>query len=221
MSSSGYLPPDCYRLRSFRQKQRETASLKTLISTLISTASLKFPLQPRHVQHYTTPKMNPTHAFATDRTLFEAEMESLITGGAAAAARNGTSVRPSKRLKTESLPIRNSIAVPSKADEDHVHTSRQGLVRSDATAPTSGSSTPTAPRAYMNGKKPWQAPSNAVRRQWASGDEDVDYESMLEFRRKEKLDNVDRYVPNGGKHNSFRTVTATGMKLTSPSPEPI
>lgn len=57
---------------------------------------------------------------------------------------------------------------------------------------------PHAPAHHPRDDKTWATQRNAVRRQWDPRKDDLEYEALLELRRSEKIDNIDRYVPIPG-----------------------
>ncbi|KAK5124187.1 hypothetical protein LTR85_001890 [Meristemomyces frigidus] len=57
---------------------------------------------------------------------------------------------------------------------------------------------PRIPAHPSHNDRTWATQRNAVRRQWDTTKDDLEYEALLELRRNEKVANVDRYVPPPG-----------------------
>ncbi|TKA23084.1 hypothetical protein B0A50_07401 [Salinomyces thailandicus] len=50
-------------------------------------------------------------------------------------------------------------------------------------------------------QKTWLTSRNAVRRQWDTRKDDLEYDNLLELRRTERVNNVDRYVPSSTRNS--------------------
>ena len=107
---------------------------------------------------------------------------------------NIVNVHPSRRQLLSLPNARATRKVPSHPRESHRQGSQDTTLWYRADKDTAGSGV-----VYQNGgtaqTRTWQTLSNSVRRQWDDRKDDLDYEFLVEQRRKEKLTNVDRYVP--------------------------
>lgn len=170
--------------------------------------------------------MEPQDALWTDRSVFESELDGLIDSAiksetSPSLKRPAVQDHPSKRVKTEQEP---EDFEPIENYSLHVHPSRKVLLdRPDAPKVRDRSSpsgrwdhnrfastlnpisnhnnlgnVPMHRQSSRNGRPngTWPTLSNTVRRQWDPRKDDIEYELLLEQRRKEKLQNVDRYVPD-------------------------
>ncbi|KAK4550157.1 hypothetical protein LTR36_003124 [Oleoguttula mirabilis] len=229
--------------------------------------------------------MEPLDLFSTDRVVFDAELDGLISAAAAATSSTSTTVSasspdsshqfipsdprirkraavpqsrlperqkvdengvkmegnsPSPTLKAQSAPEPQSRLPSSEHNAEnvgnhslHVHPARRVLLdRPDAQGlrdvfhgpapkwtktplnegrlqrsqaiPSLRDAAKADVRAVVHLRDPtnidktWATQRNAVRRQWDMSKDDLAYEALLELRRNEKIDNIDRYVPPAG-----------------------
>ena len=105
-------------------------------------------------------------------------------------------VYPSRRVLLDrpgAFRLREVFCKPiDKEVKDEAHT-----VIGPQTSPSMSSimSAQFSPSDQTGHNKTWSTLANTVRRQWDSRKADLEYESLLEHRRKENLEKVDRYVP--------------------------
>jgi hypothetical protein len=156
----------------------------------------------------------------TDNTTFESELNLLLSTPATSSPSrkrpamegpvpahhikaNSESVS-SKRIKTDPA-LENGQHTPSN-DILNVHPARRLLL--DVLEPRDQIKPPLGPRRARHQSQTWRTLTNTVRRQWDSRKDDLDYEFLLEQRRRERVSNVDRYVPENvpGRPRKARTV---------------
>ena len=103
-------------------------------------------------------------------------------------------VHPSRRQLLSLPNTRANHNVPYRPRESHKQGSQDNTLwyRSNKDPAGSGAVYQNAGTEHT---RTWQTLSNSVRRQWDDRKDDLDYEFLVEQRRKEKLTNVDRYVP--------------------------
>ena len=149
--------------------------------------------------------MDPVHAFSTDATAFESELNLLLSTPALSETSKASSTSSRKRhaeditgsAKRVRVDLRSDVSQTSYANVDiiNVHPARRALLNGP-----SGGDADVRPASFDRDVSEKQARtrrtlSNSVRRQWDTRKDDLDYEYLLEQRRKEKLIGVDRYVP--------------------------
>ena len=150
--------------------------------------------------------MDPMEA-TTEKTTFESELELLLSTPATSspsrkrpamegrlpAHQIGTNSEgtSSKRIKAEPV-VENGKYTPG-SDVLNVHPARRLLL--DLPETREQIIAPRGPRRAPRPGQTWRTLTNTVRRQWDPRKDDLDYEFLLEQRRREPVSNVDRYVP--------------------------
>jgi len=138
---------------------------------------------------------------------------------AAATAQDNCQVHPSRR----NLVVQNDKQQPREAfygpglewmgtSPEFGRHERSESLGNDA---SSGGLRGSSPLAFIEQspgeKRTWETHRNAVRRQWDTRKDDLEYEALLELRRKEKLVNIDRYVPLTGNPKPSRRAAPRHM----------
>jgi hypothetical protein len=165
--------------------------------------------------------MDPMEA-TTDRTTFESELELLLsTPATSSPSRKRPAVAgplpahhitansdgaSSKRIKADPA-LENGPSTPGN-DMPNFHPAR--LLLLDASQTRAQIRPPLGPRRARQGHQgqTWRTLTNTIRRQWDPRKDDLDYEFLLEQRRRERVSNVDRYVPGNvlGRPRKAKTV---------------
>ena len=105
-------------------------------------------------------------------------------------------VHPSRRHVLNVPNARANIGVSSHVRQNDKDVSRDNtLVDRTNKEPAGSGAGPRSQYGRTEQARTWRTLTNSVRRQWDARKDDLDYEFLVEQRRKEKLANVDRYVP--------------------------
>ncbi|KAF2771817.1 hypothetical protein EJ03DRAFT_9458 [Teratosphaeria nubilosa] len=107
-------------------------------------------------------------------------------------------VHPSRRvlLDRPNGPKSHSSKLSSTLAKHPAHSSEMHAHRSSPTPRGDSASGQSRASSKSNSSKTWNTQRNAVRRQWDVRKSDMAYDDLLKLRRNEKVENVDRYVPD-------------------------